>query len=343
MTMAILTIIRSICLPLLFKEENVFKILKPTEQYLFQETCNSYNFSNQTSKKEIFEDEVSLADPKLSLLLEILFTYPEINRVTKELMSNVSPKSRNLIEYLSQFIEIVDQRIRTSPAEERNYRLKLLSASTNLQKSKSELIPLQNNLEERRRKHHDLMKEVSEKVANYKSIIKDRQAEHEASIKKIISDSKFKMIGAYLKSREKQKALENQIADYKKQFVKVLQEYANREKSLRDLRLKSEKKHMASIIKYDTEIGSLHQTKVDLTEELQNLDMELKKLEEQFAVQEIIFRKMKEEKEALLMRSFAEQIENFSKNRAAKIIQRTWRAYHIRMMSMKKKKKSKRK
>ena len=52
---------------------------------------------------------------------------------------------------------------------------------------------------------------------------------------------------------------------------------------------------------------------------------------------------MKEEKEAVLMRVFAEQLENFSKNRAAKIIQRAWRASFARIMALKKKKKSKRK
>lgn len=44
------------------------------------------------------------------------------------------------------------------------------------------------------------------------------------------------MIGTYLKSREKQKSLENQIEDYKKQLVKIFQKHANREKSLRESR-----------------------------------------------------------------------------------------------------------
>lgn len=45
---------------------------------------------------------------------------------------------------------------------------------------------MQNNLEEQRRKHHELVKQVSKEIANYESIIKDIQAKHEASIKKIM-------------------------------------------------------------------------------------------------------------------------------------------------------------
>lgn len=52
---------------------------------------------------------------------------------------------------------------------------------------------------------------------------------------------------------------------------------------------------------------------------------------------------MKEEKEEALMKAFAEKIENFSKNRAAKIIQKTWREYRVRMSSKRKKKSKKNK
>lgn len=64
--------------------------------------------------------------------------------------------------------------------------------------------------------------------------------------------------------------------------------------------------------------------------------------QEELAIQELQYVQLKEERELAIMRAFAEDLENFKQNRAAKIIQRFWRSYHERWC-MRKKKKSKKK
>lgn len=61
-------------------------------------------------------------------------------------------------------------------------------------------------------------------------------------------------------------------------------------------------------------------------------------MQNEYEVQSVLYLNLKKERELAMMQAFAEQLDNFEKNRAARIIQRTWRAYHERVAAKQKKK-----
>ncbi|XP_051171760.1 dynein regulatory complex protein 10 [Leptopilina boulardi] len=333
----------AICLSEIFKEEKLMKILKPSEQQLFENIYDSYNFLQKNEKPEIFQEESIIVDSKLTLLLEILYNYPEVRKLTKKFLENASTQMKHLIKCVNIFNDVVEKQIRTTPSEERKYKLKLKNASATLEKCKTELEPLKTILNEQRKKHTQFVKGILEEITKCETIIKETQTEHHKNITKIVSDSESEMVSTYLEMREKQEAIENQIVIHEEEYKKLLDECTSREKIVHEAHLKSEKQLISSLINYDTNITALHLSKKELSSDLNNLIMEFKNLQDAYNTQATSYAILKQEKEEALMKAFAEKMENFSINRAAKIIQRTWREYRVRMSSKRKKKSKKNK
>ncbi|XP_043464312.1 dynein regulatory complex protein 10-like [Leptopilina heterotoma] len=328
----------AMCLSEIYKEEKFMRILKPSEQQLFENIYDSYTFLQKHGEREIFQEGCISVDSKLTLLLEVLSHYPRIGKLTKKFLENAPTRIKNLIKCVNIFNDIVEERIRTTPSEERKYKLKLRNASAVLEKAKIELEPLKITLDEQRNKHLEFVKGISEEIDKCEKLIEQTQTEHKRSITKIVNDSESVMVSTYLEMREKQETIKNQIEIHEEEYKKLLDECASREKILHEAHLKSQKQLMSSLINYDANIKALHLSKVELSSNLNKLIMEFKDLQDAYNVQATSYAILKQEKEEALMKAFAEKMENFSSNRAAKIIQRTWREYRIRMASKRKKK-----
>ncbi|XP_074106890.1 uncharacterized protein LOC141532454 [Cotesia typhae] len=116
----------------------------------------------------------------------------------------------------------------------------------------------------------------------------------------------------------------------------------NNEENLYNMRRKAEQDYLEILSKYDKDVGMIYRTMESLIEESNILEIRLKILEDKVSIQKIEYEELKNEREMAISEAFAETLNNFKRNRAARIIQRGWRGY-LEHQLLKKKKKSKKK
>ncbi|XP_046411917.1 dynein regulatory complex protein 10-like [Neodiprion virginianus] len=115
------------------------------------------------------------------------------------------------------------------------------------------------------------------------------------------------------------------------------------ENKLREKRCKVEAELLNCVARYDADIGGRHTDLENLASEFELLSSQRKNLEDDVMVDlRRLHDDLQREKEETSLKILNERIDIFVRNRAARVIQKAWRAYWERH-STKKKKKSRKK
>ncbi|CAG5099527.1 Protein of unknown function [Cotesia congregata] len=250
--------------------------------------------------------------------------------------------SENLIKMLDVLGRIIEMRMRTSPREERERASTLASALVNGEKARVEAENLESTIETEKLLHQHFTNDVKEQIAEEKILLEGIKARQKREI-----DERKKKTAAIIeeileKKSVEEKKLLREINFKSTEYEAIYAINQNNEENLYNMRRKAEQDYLEILSKYDKDVGMLYRTMESLIEESNILEIKLKILEDKVSIQKREYEELKNEREMAIAEAFAETLNNFKRNRAARIIQRGWRGYLERQL-LKKKKKSKKK
>ncbi|XP_024941336.1 dynein regulatory complex protein 10 [Cephus cinctus] len=332
----------AVCLSAILKYKNLPRILTPAEMSTVQKTCEFYSSFSEDADNSNFEDFNSFTyNPQLTIVIEILHNYPEVHELAEKLLKDVPASSKSLIYSLELFSNIMEKRMRTTPTEHRQHELKLRNAFKSAKKSEEDIVALQEMLEEQQSRHNEIIRELNDSIARDESLMAKIKKRLDDERTNKVNESESQMVKSFSEMRAMQESLQSEINNCTERLKVIMQDNAQREKELRARRTKVESQFVALLGKYDTEIGARHQLMESLMAESEALRKEQEDIQSELNTQSVLYTKWKEEKELATMEAFKERLNDFVRNRAAKVIQKAWQTHNQRNVTRKKKKSKK--
>ncbi|XP_057326316.1 uncharacterized protein LOC130668173 isoform X1 [Microplitis mediator] len=294
-----------------------------------------------------------------------------------------SSRLENLIKMLDVLGRIIEMRMRTSPKEERERASALASALVDGEKARVEaeskleksilclelrttlhqillflsfvLLPflscliffcsldLKSTIETEKILHQHFINDIKGQIAEEKILLEGIKAKQkwENEEKKKKTEEIIENITE--KKLIEEKKIQREINLKSAEYEAIYEINKTNEEDLYNMRKTAERNYLEILAKYDKDVGMLYRTMESLIEESNELEVKLKILENKVSVQEKEYEELKNERELSILKAFTETLDNFKRNRAAKIIQRAWRGYLERQLLRKKKKSKKKK
>ncbi|OXU28483.1 hypothetical protein TSAR_013363 [Trichomalopsis sarcophagae] len=332
-------------------------------------------FSPQESKQvAMIQEEPADLESQCAVILQRSIDYEDdILSVAKDNIELILPSLVNTIDHVELLQQIIDLQVRTTPKQLREREIGLRNADMLIAQTQEEIkskayiyiyiyiyisfsysfVTMNNNytlpeelrgsIEDETSKHEEMIKKCQDEIAELNLLIDDTRRKHRAELDREMNRYETKLRGLRDDVIEEKHNLDVQLDANEGLVEQLIQADLEREKSLRYYCVKSEKRYIAAQCEYDRDLNKLNELKETLEMQLRVTKTHFEILKNEYDVQSVLFRNLKKERELAMMQAFAEQLDNFEKNRAARIIQRTWRSYHERCLSSKKKKKKKNK
>ncbi|XP_043664034.1 nucleoporin GLE1 isoform X1 [Vespula pensylvanica] len=261
---------------------------------------------------------------------------------TKKIKAMKCLTLEKLIDELNIFKILIEKEMRTTPMIRKTYEIKIRTCQKDLKMAVKDVDALRCSLEEEILKFNEFKEETIIDIAKEESISRSITEMAKKKMAEQIEKSEHEIMRICKEHQNKMELLRTEIDSFDEKIKLINAENATREKDLRTTRLKVQNKAIEVLAKYDRVIG----TKYKLLEELTTTNNALKEEQEELRTrlmdQNELYVRLKEEQEKEIMIAFLERMKHFQQNRAAKIIQKTWRSYHERQL-LKRKKKTKRK
>ncbi|KAL2720453.1 nucleoporin GLE1 isoform X1 [Vespula squamosa] len=247
-----------------------------------------------------------------------------------------------LIDDLNIFKILMEKEMRTTPMIRKTYEIKIRTCQKDLKMAVKDAEALRCSLEEEISKFNEFKEETIIDIAKEESIIQSIKEMAKKKMAEQIEKSEHEIMNICKEHQNKMELLRTEINSFGEKIKLINAENATREKDLRTIRLQVQKKSIDILAKYDRVIGTKHKSLEKLTTTNNTLKEEQEELRTRLIDQNKLYVRLKEEKEKEIMIAFLEKMKHFQQNRAAKIIQKTWRSYRERQL-LKRKKKTKRK
>ncbi|XP_057326325.1 uncharacterized protein LOC130668173 isoform X2 [Microplitis mediator] len=292
------------------------------------------------------EREIAIA--RINAILTELITQVKKKCCTSNVCESPSNKERssrleNLIKMLDVLGRIIEMRMRTSPKEERERASALASALVDGEKARVEAENLKSTIETEKILHQHFINDIKGQIAEEKILLEGIKAKQkwENEEKKKKTEEIIENITE--KKLIEEKKIQREINLKSAEYEAIYEINKTNEEDLYNMRKTAERNYLEILAKYDKDVGMLYRTMESLIEESNELEVKLKILENKVSVQEKEYEELKNERELSILKAFTETLDNFKRNRAAKIIQRAWRGYLERQLLRKKKKSKKKK
>ncbi|KAL0118221.1 hypothetical protein PUN28_009104 [Cardiocondyla obscurior] len=249
---------------------------------------------------------------------------------------------RDIIDLIGSLKTSVVCRMKRSPEAERAYAINLHDCRIKVAETLAELEALREMSEEQQSNSEIFLKNIVTCINDEEEMMQSIKETSEIKIPKEIEESmqKMKIVGE--EKEMQKKILQSEIDSAKHRLHDVVKSNAASEKTLFDMCAKIEQEYIALLAQYDRDIGVSHALKEQLLKDNEAIKTEINEMEAQLVVQRKVYTQFKNEQEIALMKAFTEKLELFKRNRAAKVIQRTWKAY-LERISLKKRRKARRK
>ncbi|XP_036145302.1 uncharacterized protein LOC105828955 isoform X2 [Monomorium pharaonis] len=232
--------------------------------------------------------------------------------------------------------------MKRTPEVESAYAIDLQDCRTKIAETLAELEALQEISDEQSSSFDIFLRDIVTCVNDEKEIMRSIRETSEIEIPREIEESTREMLIVKKREETRKKVLQSEIDLTKRKLQDIIEFNAEAEKKLFDICAEIEREYVAVLAKYDCDISACHALTEKLSKDNEVIKAEIKEMEDQLVMQRELYTQFKKEQEIAMMKAFAEKLEFFRRNRAAKIIQRTWRAYFERI-SLKKRRKTKRK
>ncbi|KAK2577833.1 hypothetical protein KPH14_001100 [Odynerus spinipes] len=251
--------------------------------------------------------------------------------------------SKKLIEDLNVFQIFIEKEMRTTPMMQHAYEIQIFSSREDLKRAVKDVQCFNVLLEEERSKFDDFKRETIFDIAKEESILQSFKKIAEKNIAEQIKKSEEEMLATRKEHHARIELLQKEINSFVGRISLINVKNTAREEDLQKIHLETQNKSIELLAKYDRDIGAKCRLFEKLTLKNNILEKEQKELCIRLANQNVLYVQLKEEQEEAITKAFVEGLEKFKRNRAAKIIQRTWRSYRERLLLKKKKKKTKKK
>ncbi|KAK2577834.1 hypothetical protein KPH14_001100 [Odynerus spinipes] len=263
--------------------------------------------------------------------------------VTKKAKAVTCSPSKKLIEDLNVFQIFIEKEMRTTPMMQHAYEIQIFSSREDLKRAVKDVQCFNVLLEEERSKFDDFKRETIFDIAKEESILQSFKKIAEKNIAEQIKKSEEEMLATRKEHHARIELLQKEINSFVGRISLINVKNTAREEDLQKIHLETQNKSIELLAKYDRDIGAKCRLFEKLTLKNNILEKEQKELCIRLANQNVLYVQLKEEQEEAITKAFVEGLEKFKRNRAAKIIQRTWRSYRERLLLKKKKKKTKKK
>ncbi|KYM98275.1 hypothetical protein ALC62_10978, partial [Cyphomyrmex costatus] len=249
---------------------------------------------------------------------------------------------REIIDLIKLFKKFVTSRMKKTPDVECMHTINLHDCRTKIAEVLTELEALQEMSEEQNSRSTIFLRDIVSCVNNEEEIIRSIKKTSEVEIPKEIEESMREMINIKEREETQKKILQSEIDLAERRLYNITEFNAASEKKLFDICANIEQQYIVLLAKYDCDIGTTHALKEELSKNNEIIKEKIKEMEDRLALQRELYAQFKKEREIALMIAFTKQLDLFRRNRAAKVIQRAWKAYFERI-SLKKRRKTKRK
>ncbi|XP_011500115.1 PREDICTED: uncharacterized protein LOC105363984 [Ceratosolen solmsi marchali] len=182
-----------------------------------------------------------------------------------------------------------------------------------------------------------MVKESQDELIKLKLVIEEIKNKRNEELDREMNSYKTRLRRLRDDIVEKENNLNNQLEAHEAVLEKLMQVNVEQEDILREYCKEAERKCLVARDVYDRDLSKLNELKETLEMQLSATSNHYNSLKNECDEQNTLFMKLKKEREFAMMQAFAQRMANFEKNRAARIIQRTWRAYYERKLSRKKK------
>ncbi|XP_014484340.1 PREDICTED: IQ domain-containing protein D-like [Dinoponera quadriceps] len=253
-----------------------------------------------------------------------------------------SPLVQEIINRIELFRKSIIVRMKKTPDIERMHAINLRDCRTTITETLSELEVLQNTSVEQKSNFEIFLRDVTIHINNEEKLMRSIKETSEVDIPKEIEDSMLTILNVREQGEARKKLLQSEIDSAERRLHNIMEFNATTEKILLDNCAEVEQKLTDLLAKYDHDIGTCHTLMEKLTKEKELLNAEKKDMEDQLVVQRALYTQLKKEREITLMKAFTKKLELFKRNRAAKTIQKAWRAYFERI-SQRRRRKARRK
>ncbi|CAL1683440.1 unnamed protein product [Lasius platythorax] len=252
-----------------------------------------------------------------------------------------SPLLQEIIDLNELFKKFVKSRMKRTSEVERMHIINLHESQTKIAQTLSELEVLQKISDEQNSNFEIFLRDIVVCVNDEEEIMRSIRKTSELEIPKEMEESMQKMLIVGEEEEARKKSLQSEIDSAKCKLYGVMEFNAVAERKLFDVCAKVERKYVDLLAKYDRDIGGFHALTEKLSKDKEIIKAETKDMEDQLSVQRVLYTRFKKEREIALMIAFTEKLNFFRRTRAAKIIQKTWRAYYERISLKKRRKRRK--
>ncbi|XP_029173447.1 dynein regulatory complex protein 10-like [Nylanderia fulva] len=273
----------------------------------------------------------------------------------EKLLAGISSKLRELIEkrgietslLLQEIINLIElfkkcvkSRMKRTSEGERMHVINLHESQTKIAETLSEFEVLQKLSNEQNSNFEIFIRDMVVCINDEEEIMRSIRKTSELEIPREIEESLQKMLIVAEEEEMRMKSSQAEIDSAKCKLYDVMEFNAEAERKLFDVCAKVERKYLDLLAKYDRDIGGFHASMEKLSKDKEIIEAETKNVEDQLSIQRVLYTQYKKEREIALMIAFTKKLDMFRQNRAAKIIQKTWKTYYERI-SLKKRRKRK--
>ncbi|XP_032686060.1 uncharacterized protein LOC116851105 [Odontomachus brunneus] len=286
------------------------------------------------------EEDITIAIIRMEKLLAGISS--KICESTGKYDAQSSPLIQEIIDCFELFIKSIVARMKKTPDAERMHFINLRDCRAKIAETLLELEVLQNMSEEQNSNFDIFLRDIITCVNDEEELMRSIKETSEVDVPREVKDSVLKMLNVREQEEARKKLLQSEIDTAERRLHNIMEFNTTTEEILFDKCTKIEEQYKNLLAKYDCDIGVCHALMEKLCRENELINSEKKDMEDQLVVQRTLYTQLKTEREIALMKIFTEKLELFKRNRAAKTIQRTWRAYFERI-SVKKRRKARKK
>ncbi|XP_066592060.1 dynein regulatory complex protein 10-like [Prorops nasuta] len=323
------------CSTIIFNDENFDEILV--------ELNKTKSTDGEVLKRSYQEGlKNSNSCPKLLEILEDLCVYFEDNNKLKNFENDISWSMKEFIRGIRTIKEFAETRMRRTAKMQRITEMRLRNCDIEMHRAITEVKHFQSNLDEEVDRFSKVIGPINDEINKVELAVIKIRGDYKELLSKEVEKSEVEMSASNELIRQTKLTLEVENNRREKGILLKQLEILKREEEIQLQRLRVEKKYAAVICKYDNDIGKYYSSSNRLKSELDYLCNQVTFMKDRAVKHRILYEKLKAERDLAIMAMFAKRMENLQKNYAAKVIQKTWRAYFERT-TLRRKKKSRKK
>ncbi|KAL6257141.1 hypothetical protein P5V15_012073 [Pogonomyrmex californicus] len=286
------------------------------------------------------QEDIAIAIIRMEKLLSSITN--KIEKSIEKCGTRDSSLLREIINLINFLKKSVVSRMKRTPEAECAYVINLQDCRAKVAETLAELEALQEISAEQTSNFEIFLKDIVTCINDEEEIMHSIKETSEIEISKEMKESMQEMLIVREREEAQKKLLQSEVDSADCRLHGIIEFNATNEMKLFDMCAKVEQEYTTVLAKYDCDIGAFHALMEKLSEDHEAIKAEIRNMEDQLTVQRTLYVRYKKEREIALMKAFTEKLEFFRYNRAAKIIQRAWRAYFERI-SLKKRRKMRRK